>query len=308
MMSILVALTLGLVAAALGGEFFVRGSAALALRMHIPASVVGATVAAFATSSPEASVAVNAALGGLPNIALGDALGSNIVNVGLILGLALAIKPLQTDTGHSHPNFLFAALAPILTLLFCLDQKLSFWDGALMILTFAIWISLTIRSALRDRHLRSSEGPPKISSGKRILGELSTGILLLVLAGRLIVFSAKGITDAFGLDPFVVGATLVAIGTSVPELATVLVSRLKGYDEIGLGAVLGSNIFNNLFIVSIAALIHPISIIVSNVALGATFGSILVLLTLPNRKRVIPSSRGFILIVVYGAFVGSFLI
>jgi cation:H+ antiporter len=290
-------LVVGLAAAALGGEFFVRGVVGLAHWARIPAGIIGATVAAFATSSPELSVAVSSARAGTPQIAIGDALGSNVVNLGLILGLALLFGPIRAAKGTLRRDFPVAFLAPLMTGLLLLDGELSQRDGALLLAIFAGWLGFTISAA---RHARDAT--------ETVLGEQSSrlslllclvGLGLLIFAGSAIVTGAKFIGEVMGLSTFVIGATVVAIGTSTPELATTIISRMRGHEEIGLGTVLGSNIFNGFFVVSVASLIHPVRIPLNEVLVGIVFGILTILVSLPKKKEVVTRGQGFLLLSLY---------
>lgn len=294
-------LLIGLIFAGVGGEMFVRGLVGIASWARIPAGVIGATVAAFATSSPELSVSVNAALAGTPQIALGDALGSNVVNIGLVLGLALLFGPIQDRGAMARREFPFALLAPALTFVLLYDGVLSRVDGALLLASFIAWLGLSVRHAFRERHA-AEEVLGEKGHGKALVISL-IGLGLLVLAGGFIVTGAKYVGESFGWTPFVVGATLVAIGTSIPELATTVISRSRGHDEVGLGTVLGSNLFNGLFIVSIAALIHPIEIRVQTVMIGLFFGLLTVALAMPNRASLVPKGRGLVLLGSYTVYI-----
>lgn len=282
-----------------------RGVVGVAQWARIPAGVIGATVAAFATSSPELSVSVNAALAGTPQIALGDALGSNVVNIGLVLGLALLFGPIQDRGKLARREFPFALLAPAATFVLLLDGLLSRADGMLMLASFVGWVFISAKQALRERHA-AEELLAERKPGRAIFISI-VGLGLLVLAGTLIVTGAKYVGELLGWTPFVVGATLVAIGTSIPELATTIISRSRGHDEVGLGTVLGSNLFNGLFIVSIASLIHPIPVKIETVVVGLFFGLLTVALAIPNRNGQVVRNRGFVLLAVYAVYVAMLI-
>lgn len=295
----------GLALAGGGAELFVRGLVGVAAWARVPAGIVALSLAAFATSSPELSVAINAALAGRPQIGLGDAIGSNAVNFGLILGLALALGAIRVPRAAVARDISVALLVPVLTAILILDGRLSRLDGLLMVALFAVWLATVVVEGWRRR-----------SAAERVLGErrhwLSAvfslvGLGLLVAAGRLIVTGGLGIGAALGLDPFIVGATMVAFGTSTPELATTLISRWRGHDEIGLGTVLGSNIFNGFLIVGIVAIIHPIVIAWQEVIVGLGFGAVTVAVTLPRRDGVIGRRRGVLLLSLYVAYVVAIL-
>jgi cation:H+ antiporter len=278
------ALILGAVCAAAGGELFVRGAVGLARWARVSPGIIAATVVAFATSSRELSVSINASLAGDPAIALGDALGSNIVNVALILGLALAISGIRSPRLQIRRNLPVALLIPVATGLLILYGTLSRLDGALMLSLLFAWLAATLNDA---RKLRSAAGVMLVARRRWaiVLSSLA-GMLLLIGAGRLIVLGARGVALSFGIEEFVVGATLVAVGTSLPELATAVVAKLRGYDEISLGALLGSNIFNGLFIVAVAALIHPIGVDRYDAAIALVFGFLALMGAYPNTRRI----------------------
>ncbi|OGI40884.1 MAG: sodium:calcium antiporter, partial [Candidatus Muproteobacteria bacterium RBG_16_64_10] len=200
------ALILGFVCAGAGGELFVRGIVGVARVTRVPPGIVAVTLAAFATSSPELTVAINAALARTPEISLGDALGSNIVNVALVLGLVAVVAAIRIPRDSVRRDFPAALLVPLLIGALAYDGTLSRTDGAALLVTFVLWLTLTIIEAWRRR-----------SAAEAVLGEprpwpafaqCAMGLGLLVVAGRLIVFGAQGIAAIFGLDAFVIGAVL----------------------------------------------------------------------------------------------------
>lgn len=294
-------LVVGLILAGVGGECFVRGLVGIAHWMRVPSGIVAATIAAFATSSPEFAVAIHAASAGVPSIVLGNVVGANVVNVALILGIALLFGPLHMERGAMRRDLPVALFGPVVTAVLLLDGYLSRIDAVLMLAMFIGWLVVSIREAARAR-----------SAAEEVLGEKShaiailisvCGLVCLILAGWFIVDGAKVISDTMGWDPFVVGATLVALGTTTPELATVVISRIRKHDEVGLGTVLGSNIFNGLWIVAVAALIHPFEVHVQSTMVGLVFGLVSVLLIVPRRRRIISRRVGLLLVALYAAYV-----
>lgn len=317
-MSPIVSLIFGIAAAGIGGHWFVRGAVAISLRARIPASVVGATIAAFATSSPELAVSIAAAQRGQPDIALGDALGANVVNVAFILGLVLLAGPLPAAIPGIKRDLPVALGAPLLTGVLLLDGNINRLDACLMIGVFSAWLLVLLQSVRKDRkasriaELRAEaeeaqemeeaiDADPK--DRLHIARDLAFGITALALAGNAIVQGAKGIGESLGLDPFVVGVTLVAIGTTVPELVTTLIARLKGHQDVALGTVLGSNIFNGLLIVAVAGLINPIEIKLEAVWPALLAGTGAILLCLPFGREQLSRRRGVALMGTYVAFV-----
>jgi len=299
------ALVLGAVCAGLGGELFVRGAVGLARWARVSPGIIAATVVAFATSSPELSVSISAALAGEPEIALGDALGSNVVNVALILGLAVTISGIQSPRDQIRRDFPVALLIPAMTGVLFLDGTLSRFDGALMLSAFVVWVAATAYEARKRR----SAADVVLGARHRwaVLSSCLAGIVLLIVAGGLIVAGARGIALSFGIEEFVVGATVVAVGTSVPELATAVIAKLRGHDDVSLGALLGSNIFNGLFIVAVAALIHPITVDWRDAATALVFGFAALMSAYPTRNDSIVRGRGLLLLAIYVLYVATIL-
>lgn len=296
-MSDYLALFAGILCAGIGGELFVRGSVGIAHWARVSPGIIGATVAAFATSSPELAVAINSALAHKPQISMGDALGSNVVNVALILAIALLISGIQCPRSSIKRDFPMALFAPVITAALLIDGQLSRLDGFLLLCIFIAWLIATIFEA---RHQRSAtDNVLGETKGWRSILFSIAGLVLLISAGNLIVTGAVGIATAYGIKEFVIGATIVAIGTSVPELATAVISKLRGHDEVGLGTLIGSNIFNGLFIISVAALIYPIVIDIRQVMATLLMGLIAVILTYPSRSGLIERRRGAFLLALY---------
>lgn len=298
-----VALIAGICCAAAGGELFVRGAIGLARWARISPGIIGATVAAFATSSPELSVAINSAMAGKPQISLGDALGSNVVNVALILGLALAVSGIQSPRDSVRRDFPVAVLVPVITALLFFDGTLSRLDGIIMLSIFAAWIVAVVFDAKKQREQLGQT--LALRGGWRAAFFCIFGLVFLVTAGNLIVAGAKGIAISFGISEFIIGATIVAVGTSMPELATTIIAKLRGHDEVGLGTILGSNIFNGLFIISVASIICPIHASRHEIAATLMCGFVAVLITYPSKKGFIQRGRGMLLLFIYAIYLAS---
>ncbi len=306
----LLALLAAIPLAALCGEAFLKGVLGAAAQLRLPKFLVATTLAAFATSSPELTVSSMAALAGQPEIGLGDALGSNVVNLGLILGLALLFGALAAKLGDIRRDFLLALGVPLLTLILAADGMLSRADGTLLLAAFALWLAFVVRQALAHRRdtllaIRTVTEPEPRPALAWVF--LIVGLAGLILAGRLFVTGASGLAVALGVHAYVIGALVVAIGTSLPELVTMLLARWRGHDDIGLGTLLGSNLFNGLAIIGVAAAIHPIQAPVGEVAVALGFGVLAVLLILP-RAGSIPRERGLVLLAAYAAYVAATLL
>lgn len=292
----------GVASAAIGGEFFVRGAVGIASVLRIAPSIIGVTIAAFATSSPELSVAVNSGLAGKSQLSLGDALGSNIVNISLVLGITLLIAGIPVGSDVLKRDMPVAVLAPLLTGILLIDGIIDRLEGLFMFAIFVAWMATTVKQALKERAPSNS----KVAVTKQFLPwvHVFAGLLLLVAAGRLIVLSTTGIAKDFGIDDFIIGATLVAFGTSVPELASTVLAKIKGHDEIGVGTVVGSNIFNSLFIVAVAAIIRPIRVPLTEVVPAILFGILSLLIALPRRGTGwVRRRQGVLLVLMYSIYV-----
>lgn len=298
-------LLLGVICAGIGGELFVRGTVGLAGLARISPGIIAATVAAFATSSPELSVAINSALAEKPQISLGDVLGSNIVNIALVLGLALAVSGIQSPRGSIKRDFPVAVLLPVLTAALIIDGELSRADGLLMLVIFTGWIGMAFKEAKNQRSF--TEAVIGAHKPWPVLFSCACGLAFLVAAGNLIVNGAREVAISFNINEFIIGATIVAAGTSVPELATAIVSKYRGHDEVGLGTLLGSNIFNGLFIVSVAAIIHPIRVSWQEVAITLAIGFVTVLIVYPPHNGFINRKRGMLLLIIYAAYVTTMI-
>lgn len=291
----------GVVLAWFGGEFFVKGGVGLARWARWPTAVIGVTVAAFGTSSPEFLVAIHAALEGVPEISLGDVLGSNVVNVALVLAIVLALSGMQAEDGGVRRDWFICLLVPGIVYALLFDGWFSRFDAGIMMVCFFVWLIIVIRHARRHAVGRAEPGE-RVSVPKTIL-ELLAGLALLIGAAQFVVHGGKGVATALGWSPFIVGAVVVAAATSTPELATTLIARMRGHHDVGLGNILGSNIFNVFFIASVAALIQPYAVKVPEIAPSLLFGVITVLLILPGKAGVLGRWRGFVLLAVYAVYV-----
>ena len=289
----------GVVCAVIGGELFLKGVLGVSGWLRIPKAVTAATFAAFATSSPEISVAITSALAKEPQIALGDALGSNVVNIGLVLGVLISLGPISFLWAAYRREFLTALVAPILLCLLFLDGELSRTDAAVCLGAFSCWFLWVLRDALRAR-----DGIESSATGKQAMLAVAyglAGLAALVLSGKLIVSGGTALGEMLGVSTFLIGVTVVAFGTSSPELATAIISKLRGHDEVGIGTVLGSNVFNCLFIIGLAGIICPFPQAVSAVLPSVVFGVLTILALIPLKNSTLGRGRGLLLLGLYAA-------
>jgi cation:H+ antiporter len=223
----------------------------------------------------------------------------------LLMGVALfwgAFKPPRDTLRRDLP---VALALPALTGALLFDGVLSRWDGAVLLLVFSSWLFVMVREMRRQRSaVEEVIGEPKLGPA---VAESLAGVVLLVTAGRLILTAATGIAESHGVEPFIIGATIVAVGTTVPELATTIIARVKGHDEVGLGTILGSNIYNGGLIVGVVAVITPIDVDLTTVAPALILGMVAVALTIPGRSGALDWRRGVILLAVYGVYLAAVL-
>jgi cation:H+ antiporter len=262
----------GLVLLVFGADVLVKGAAGLARRFGVSPLVVGLTVVAFGTSAPELAVSVQSALAGKADIAVGNVVGSNIANVLLILGLSATITALTVAQQLVRLDVPLMIGASLLVLLLALDNAISLLDGLLLFggavayTVFSIRKSRAETAAVRDEYAAEFGGPAEGAWPN--IGRVVAGLVLLVLGSRWLVDGAVALAQAFGISDLVVGLTVVAVGTSLPEIATSVMASLKGERDIAVGNVVGSNIFNLLVVLGLGAMVAPGGIPVSDTALA----------------------------------------
>jgi len=256
-----IALTLlgGLAVLTAGAEALVRGASRLALMAGISPLVVGLTVVAYGTSTPELVVSVKAALAGNPDIAVGNVVGSNIFNVLFILGVSALLAPLVVARQLVRLEVPIMIGVSVLLWALAADGLLQWWDGVLLTAGIALYTVWTIRRSRREVAAAKATDTPPAPRGKRALATaaalVAAGLLLLVLGGRWFVDGSIALARALGVSDLVIGLTIVAAGTSMPEVATSIVATLRGERDIAIGNVVGSNIYNVLAILGVSSLL-----------------------------------------------------
>ena len=245
-------LTVGFVMLVKGSDWFVDGAAGIAARFHIPQIIIGLTIVAMGTSAPEAAVSITAAMGGSADITVGNIVGSNILNVLVILGLASAIVPIAVgkSTQKIDAPFMIAISAIFLALGW--DGTITRLDGVILLVLFAAYIGYMIREALR-----ANEEGEEVKDMKvwQLLLATVGGLALVVWGADVAVNAATELATIFGMSERFIGLTVVALGTSLPELFTSVTAARKGNADIAIGNIVGSNIFNILFVVGLSSMI-----------------------------------------------------
>ena len=311
-MTFTVSLVVGLLLLYLGAEWLVKGSTGLAALFGIRPFIIGLTLVAYGTSMPEVVVSSLAALEGKSDIALGNVVGSNIANIGLILGLTALITPVPVEGRlilREIPTLLVTALVVPLSLV---NGEISRWESSLLLLGVVAFTMIAIRGGRREPLQNislveadaESAGAPAGTGKLRLTIIALVGLIALLFGGRVFVDGATGLALAFGISERVVGLTIVAMGTSAPELAASIVAAVRGHPGVAVGNVVGSNIFNVLFVLGGAGAIHPITgdlgrmwLDMSALLLFTIAGAVLV-----RTERRITRLEGLLLVIGYGVF------
>ena len=285
-----------------GAEFLVKGGSSIALKLKISPLVIGLTLVAYATSAPELVVSVDAALKGMGDISIGNVVGSNICNIALILGVCAIITPLKVNEKLlKFDIWLMIAASMILLVFYAINHGVNRWQGALLLIGCLSYTAWSIYASRRENSTESvPEVPAKACALPLAIALTAGGIAALIFGAKLFVNSATALAQACGISDAVIGLTVVAVGTSLPELATSVVAAIRKEQDIAIGNVIGSNIFNILAILGIAPLITPIKaegISYVDMILMATLS--LMLYPIMKSGMKISSKEGFLLLAIY---------
>ncbi|MFQ3288977.1 MAG: cation:H+ antiporter [Alteromonadaceae bacterium] len=245
---------------------FVLGASSLARNIGVSPMIIGLTIVAMGSSAPEMMVAASASLQGSPDTAIGNAIGSNITNIALVLGLTVLIKPMVISSSIIRQEIPLVLFLSILTYLIFFDNFFAFWEGLILLIGFFTFITTLLIKSLKQRKMHNPDDPmiteaekelPEATTNLKSVFWLVVGIVLLVVSAHYLVQSAVFIAKAFGISDLVIGLTVIAIGTSLPELAASIASVIKKENDLALGNIVGSNIFNILAVLPFAGLIAP---------------------------------------------------
>jgi len=259
----------GLVILLLAGDALVRGAVNLSLRLGIPALIVSLTIVAFGTSSPELLIAIKAALEGVPGIALGNVVGSNTANVLLVLGFPAIIAGINSSQCRSAKTYFYMLGSLVIFIALAFLGPFHVWHGVVLMLLLSAMLADSFVSARKHRRQEVENCEPDLEdideadpnlAGWRIALYLVLGLIGLPLGADLLVNGALGLARQFGVSEAVIGLTLVAVGTSLPELATTIVAALRKHGDVAIGSVIGSNMFNVLGIMGVASFFGPLAV------------------------------------------------
>lgn len=253
-------LLIGFILLIKGADWFVDGSSSVAKLLKIPSIIIGLTIVACGTSLPEAAVSISAAIKGSNEIALSNVIGSNLFNLLVVIGVCAVIAPIGVSKDLYKRDFPLCILFTILTTFFVWDKTLGRIEGIILLTLFIIYLFILTKSALKSRKEKSEEDASEIKTYSPLISFLliAAGIAGIAFGGQFVVDSSVGIAGKLGLSQTLIGLTIVACGTSLPELVTSIVASKKGENDLALGNVVGSCIFNLVFILGMSASIHPI--------------------------------------------------
>jgi len=249
----------GLILLIWGADRFVAGAAATARHLGLAPMLIGLTIVAFGTSAPEVLVSVAAALRENAGLAVGNAIGSNIANIGLVLGAAVLLRPMGVHSAVLRRELPILLGVTLLGLLLLLDNRLGRLDGVILLVTLLLVMAWLVRSGLRGNAIAETMdlGLPEPMTMAGALTWTVLGLVLLLAGAQLLVLGAESLARTLGVPDLIIGLTVVAIGTSLPELAVTVVAALRNQHDLALGNIIGSNIFNLLAVIGVAGLIHP---------------------------------------------------
>ncbi len=318
-------LLIGLALILAGANFLTDGSAALAQRFRVPEFIIGLTIVAVGTSTPELVVSVLSAIAGKSDVAIGNVVGSNIFNVFLILGVCALIRPMPLTAGNIRRDIPFGVATSLLLLILAMDSwfragaadRIGRLDGVLMLVIYLLLMTYTIRSTGRIAAPASSDtgGNAPTDARRPMAGWLMAVMILgglagLIFGGEMFLDNATALARRMGISESVIAITLVAGGTSLPELASSVVSLVKGKSDMALGNVIGSNIANILLILGLSATIHPLTmggITLVDLLVVLLSSVLLFLAAFTFRRRAVDRWEGALFLVIYALYIAHLI-
>ena len=298
----------GLAMLCFGGNWLVSGGVSIAKKLRISQMVIGLTIVAYGTSTPELAASVAAAVGAHTDLILGNVVGSNISNIGMVIGISAIVSPLIVSKATTRKEVPIMIGAMLLLVAISVDGEISQYDGALLIAGLIAFTVYTLSRAKKERKQEEEDPAAQKSSIPKAVGLVAIGSGLLYLGGYLTIENVVSIAQSIGVSETVVGITIVAIGTSLPELITSVIAIKRGHTDIGIGNIVGSNIYNILMIMGIASVITGIAVtpdIFTDYLVMIGFAVVLVAFL---RSGIIPRPAGIGLAIAYGAYLGYTLL
>lgn len=301
----IIAIIIGIALVLWGADRLTDGAVAVAQRMGIPQIVIGLTIVAFGTSMPEFCSSLVSALNHQPGMAVGNVVGSNIFNALLIVGAAAIVAPITILPSTVKKDIPFALISSVLLVMLCgFDGKIQWYDAVIMLVFFIIFMYMTLKEAKSGKiQEEESETRKKPMSKLMSIVWIVVGLACLIGGSTIFVNGASSLAAALGVDPAIIGLTIVAMGTSLPELATSVVSASKGNSGIAIGNVLGSNVFNILFILGVTGVIYPLDIQgITTLDLSVMVIAMILLWLFSYTKHRIERWEGVVLVLVFAAY------
>ena len=298
----------GLAMLCFGGNWLVSGGVSIAKKLRISQLIIGLTVVAYGTSTPELAASIAASLGSHTDLILGNIVGSNISNVGMVIGISAIISPLVVSKATTRKEIPIMIGVMLLLVAISVDGEISQYDGILLIGGLIAFTVYTVSRAKKERKQEDTDQSVQKSSVPKAVGLVAIGSGLLYLGGYLTIENVVSIAQSIGVSETVVGITIVAIGTSLPELITSVIAIKRGHTDIGIGNIVGSNIYNILMIMGIASVITGIAVtpdIFTDYLVMIGFAVVLVAFL---RSGIIPRPAGIGLAIAYAVYLGYTLL
>ena len=301
---------LGIVMLCFGGHYLVEGGVSIARRFRISSFIIGMTVVAYGTSTPELAASI-AAAGQHTQLILGNVVGSNISNIGMVIGISAILVPLVVQKTTVRKEVPIMIGVSLLLIVLSLDNGISQWEGGLLIaglIAFTLYIYKSAKKQRDNSNLENTEEPTRKSNFGRSIGLVALGVGLLWAGAILTIDNVVVIAESYGITERIIGLTIIAIGTSLPELITSIIAIKKGHHDIGIGTIIGSNIYNVLMIIGVAGAIGGI-VVVSEVFIDyAVMIGFSVVLLIVMKTGMITRPMGIGLAVAFAAYLGWLLL
>jgi len=302
-------LIIGFIMLIKGADIFVDASVAVARRLKIPSIIIGLTIVAMGTSAPEVVIGIVASAGGSSDLAVGNVVGSNIFNLLFIVGLCAMIKPVTARFKEIARDYWVSVggAAALLVMMFLLGDTLPRYVGAAFVVAFIVYMFILVRQTMKNRDASKNGDtddpkPPKSLVKSTIFGIL--GLALIIIGAQLAVSSAESLALTLGITERVIGITVIAVGTSLPELAIFLISSKKGENDMAIGVIIGSNIFNILFVLGVSGIVMPLAIDSSmKIDLAVLILGKLAFLLFAITRRKITRLEGFTFVAMYVGYI-----
>lgn len=294
-------LIVGFVLLIKGADIFVDGSGSVARILKVPQFIIGLTVVSFGTSAPEAAVSISAGFAGSNEICLGNVIGSNMFNLLVVVGVCAAISAMPVERDIKRFDLPFSIVMTAVVLALSIDKRLSRVDGLILVALFASYLFLTIRKAVKNKTAEEDSGK-KLSAVKSIIF-IVIGLAAVVIGGDMVVDNAVVIAEKLGMSQTLISLTIIAMGTSLPELVTSIVASAKGENGLALGNVVGSNIFNLLFVLAFSVTLNPVPVKMSSVIDLSILAAVsIIMLLMLFRKDKYSRPKGIFALLMYVAY------